>query len=311
VAFFHRGIRSRLRRCAPEHLGQALRAATSDDTLLVDWINRGDVRENWGDKVAPHLVSWLSGKRVANSRDAWNLAGKPVYTTIGSMLGTIDRPHVNVWGTGFVDSAAQLRREPEHIFAVRGPLTRQKLIDSGVACPPVYGDPALLMPRFYRPRVEVTHVLGVIPHHKELGLSILGSLGRSKEVRIIDIRSGLRAVIDALLSCNGIVSGSLHGLVLADAYGLPSRWMRISDLPAGDGFKFIDYLSSVGHDDRGEIPLCDESNIGSVIRSLDSRPLTTDLASFLDACPFLASDASASMTVEDSTSSGWPPKPLA
>lgn len=48
-----------------------------------------------------------------------------------------------------------------------------------------------------------------------------------------------------ILSCKKIVSSSLHGLIVAHAYGIPAIWQKFSDNIFGDDIKYIDYLESV------------------------------------------------------------------
>lgn len=59
----------------------------------------------------------------------------------------------------------------------------------------------------------------------------------------------LRSVVDQITSCERIVSTSLHGVIVANAYGIPARWAVVSDASeaiSGDGTKFEDYFRSVG-----------------------------------------------------------------
>jgi pyruvyltransferase len=50
------------------------------------------------------------------------------------------------------------------------------------------------------------------------------------------------------LECEKIISSSLHGLIISDAYGIPNARVNVSNKLFGGDFKFIDYYKSV---DRG------------------------------------------------------------
>ena len=65
---------------------------------------------------------------------------------IGSIMDWMTNNESYIWGSGVRDNTNKLKCKPHKVLAVRGPLSRQYLIDNGVDCPPVYGDPALLLP---------------------------------------------------------------------------------------------------------------------------------------------------------------------
>lgn len=292
MPWYTRGLRSKARRLTPGHLVDGARAVLDPDTIIVDWVNRGPVKDNWGDAIAPVLVELLSGKRVVNVRDIPTTGTRPVYTTIGSMLGTIAARNVEVWGSGFVDSTHTMRIRPRRIHAVRGPLSRQRLLDSGIACPDVVGDPALLYPLFYRPQPQVRYRLGVIPHFRDRDLPAVRRLAEHDDVLVIDLMSGIREVADQINSCERIASSSLHGLVAGDGYGIPSIWIRCSDRPFGDGFKFRDYLASVGRSHEPEpLMVTTSTSLSEIHDRIPDYRIDIDLDAFLAACPFLDQDA--------------------
>ena len=73
------------------------------------------------------------------------------------------------------------------ILAVRGPITRQLLQDQNISCPEVYGDPAIVLPRYYQPEISETFQAGLILHHSQEHLLAnidLSSLG----IKLISIK---------------------------------------------------------------------------------------------------------------------------
>lgn len=158
------------------------------------------------------------------------------------------KPNDIVWGTGCI-GYGQVKTPPKKIYAVRGPLTRKELIKKGIECPEIYGDPALLFPEIYNPSRRTKYTYGLIPHYIDFtdptSLSIIKDL-ESKGVKIINITSGVFHFIDELLQCKNILSSSLHGLIMSDAYNIPNVRIKLSDKLVGGDFKFDDYHLSVG-----------------------------------------------------------------
>lgn len=213
---------------------------------------------NWGDIIAPTIVRHFSGSEKIVPTSVIN--GVKL-VTVGSVMTSVRNGDL-VWGTGIIQNGQRLPNlgKPS-LFAVRGPLTRYRLEQLGFKVPPVYGDPALLYPRVYSPKVEKTHRWGMIPHYVDAGLDVVEDL-RSRGVKIIDICAGEREFIDQLLSVERVLSSSLHGLVAADAYGIPNARVVLSDRVFGGDFKFMDYSLAVSRGrwrgvvlDRGDVNL--------------------------------------------------------
>ncbi len=136
------------------------------DEVAVHWPNSPGVVDNWGDKLNPYLVRRLSRKKVVHESRASDPGG-PCYFVIGSGLaGAGDKI---VWGSGFIAADQPSIGRPRRVCAVRGPLSRARLLEQDIDCPEIYGDPALLMPLFYAPQIEPTHDLGIIQHFREAG----------------------------------------------------------------------------------------------------------------------------------------------
>src|SRR5690606_38287819 len=135
---------------------------------------------------------------------------------------------------------------PRRIHAMRGPLSAGVARRQGLQVPDVYGDPALLFPLLYTPQRSAEHQLGIIPHYADRQSPHVARLGALPGVDVIDITAGITEVPDRIARCTAIASSSLHGMILADAYGIPSTWIELSDQVEGSGFKFRDYLAGVG-----------------------------------------------------------------
>ena len=198
---------------------------------------------NWGDALNPYLLGRLTGCEIA-ARGNEDCEPGPHLLAIGSILQWANADSV-VWGTGAMLADVMLACRPRRILAVRGPLTREICLRSGLDCPAVYGDPALLMPDVYQPRSVRGGALGIIPHYVDHDSAFVARC-RAAGLTVINVFSRIESFVEQVARCSGILSSSLHGLICADAYGVPSRWIHISDGVVGNGFKFRDYYASLG-----------------------------------------------------------------
>jgi pyruvyltransferase len=126
-------------------------------------------------------------------------------------------------------------------------MTREVLISAGIDCPMVYGDPAMILPLLYTPKNSKTNRTIYIPHHSIYTFS--KSLFKDQTLfKIINPknRKSLK-IVDEIFNANVVLSSSLHGLIIADAYGIPNIWVKLDDkVLTGQNFKYYDYFSSVG-----------------------------------------------------------------
>ncbi len=198
----------------------------------------GKVR-NVGDCLNVFLVETVSGRRVHRVRSALF----PHLLPVGSIMH-FSNPNSVIWGSGLIREEDAVGVRFGRVVALRGTLTRAALAQYHDLGDVALGDPALLMPRFFTPRTpRRTYHIGIVPHFSEKNLAIFQGIV-SDTVTLIDVGLDEQEFINRLCECQHIVSSSLHGLILADAYGIRNQWAVFSDLVIGGSFKFMDYYST-------------------------------------------------------------------
>ena len=87
----------------------------------------------------------------------------------------------------------------------------------------------------------------MVPHGMHDGHPDLVTFARRypRDVQIIGTRAPVGRVIRAIGRCDAVVSSSLHGLVVADSFRIPSAWFGLKPTLWGGSFKFADYESVV------------------------------------------------------------------
>lgn len=244
---------------------------------------RGANDRNFGDLVGPYLARRISGRSIQYVNKH---CIRMHFVTAGSILAFSNRNSV-VWGSGILSVTHRIKR-PREVFAVRGPASRERLISLGISCPEVFGDPALLLPRYYQPPQQKTFRVGLVPHYLDYGV-VKSALCGKLDIKIIKVLDPLEKVIDDINACDRIASSSLHGLIVAQAYGIPSVWVRFSNNLPGDGIKFIDYLLSVNLPLYEPHDCIEDIRIEEIVDLIDrdhQGKIDIDLDRLLGACPF-------------------------
>lgn len=196
---------------------------------------------NFGDDLNPELLRHILGREVPRMPTGYNFFGA------GSIL-TRSKAGVHVWGSGLMSPHDKFAVDAV-FHAVRGPLTRDLILKAGGICPEIYGDPALLYPRYFNLEVSVVPGrVGFIPHYVHVGVVKYDD----PSIYFLDIRRRGREAIEAfvreLKMCESVVSSSLHGVIMA-AYGIPAQWVTIPQSEkqlSGNGMKFNDYFLVAG-----------------------------------------------------------------
>lgn len=206
--------------------------------------------DNLGDDLNWFLIKKLQKRSVSLLCDSivGRICKLENYLVIGSTVTILTNKKTIIWGAGAIDGSRPLKAIPKKICAVRGPLTRKYFLDKGIACPPIYGDPAFLTKFFYKPQKEKNHKLGIIPHYIDFHSEKFHTLKNNPDILFIRMQNyeSVQSVIDQITSCEMILSSSLHGLILSETYDIPNIWMKVSDNIDGGTFKYQDYFESIG-----------------------------------------------------------------
>lgn len=244
---------------------------------------------NWGDYINLPFSKLISGKTII----PYSFCKQPSVAMIGSILPWVIDKDTIVWGSGCLNSTDPLWsyvEPPKKVCAVRGPLTRQVLLKHGIECPEIYGDPAMLISRYYHPNKTKRYKYGIIFH--------VSSINEGKEwfkkmslesILWIDphIYKDWHNFIDQICSCEIILSSSLHGIIIADAYQIPNLWITLTHQEhPDDNFKFRDYFLSVGKSIEKPLPLVDLTPAKIDLYAKTWQPPVIDVNKLIAACPF-------------------------
>lgn len=207
---------------------------------------------NLGDNLSEPIVEWMLRRKGLKLDSEINFEGLRHLYAIGSVI-SLGYQNATIWGSGILQPLSSVRKflhssicRKLDIRAVRGPLTRDLMLELGHKCPEVYGDPALLMPLIYQPQNNIKrNRYLIIPHfskekeyrHK-VGDSHIGSM----------ITKDYTGLLDKICTSEKVISGSMHGIILAEAYGIPSIFLR--DRAACKDFKYKDYYLSTNREFR-------------------------------------------------------------
>lgn len=194
---------------------------------------------NFGDLLGPVVVKGLVRNAGLDPQ-----AGGGRLLSVGSVLHFARDGDV-IWGTGVngkVDSSKHQFTRLD-VRAVRGPLTRDFLISRSIKVPPIYGDPALLLPETV-PELhgwvgEPTRDVTVVPNfHDYPEWCDLGV--------VLDPRRPLRKCLEAIARSRLVVGSSLHAIVVAESLGIPARTVRSQ---VEHETKYADYYLGTGRPD--------------------------------------------------------------
>jgi pyruvyltransferase len=199
---------------------------------------KGDI-SNVGDMLTPYILKHLTGQEPEWSFDP----GK--FLAVGSIAEFISDNDI-VFGSGFIQPMHIEKHENVTFLAVRGAKTAELLKESGYYVPDVLGDPAILMPDIYFPKVKKKYDVAFIPHYVEVK-----EFKAKYKGHYISVSNTVEGFISEMLQCKSVITSSLHAYILAEAYGINAEYVQLTDKIIGGMFKFEDYKS--GNNDKKQL----------------------------------------------------------
>jgi len=238
---------------------------------------------NFGDELGPAVILKLLENKFHCSVDevpVLNLAKEKrgsdevCLFSLGSIFHMV-RSGDHIWGTG-INPSRQKRYGQKNltVYSVRGPKTEALVRNMYHVKGDIgNGDPGFLVPFLY-PKYRITEKsqtrtlrngaggeprICFIPHAQDMGYE---ELKRLPPEDVISVKNSWRPVVESMMNCDFIASSSLHGIIVANAIGIPARWFQFAGGKTSETegtFKYEDYFTSMNR--MGESPLDDFTQI--------------------------------------------------
>jgi pyruvyltransferase len=200
---------------------------------------------NFGDRLAPLLLEHFAGAKNVE----WDTISRAKIASIGSILEHIPP----LWDGYILGSGRLLENSRLHlvqmtsgvsakIFSVRGPLSAK-----GIPGSFALGDPGILADELVGPQEKI-YDCGILPHFSDTELvpRFLQMIPQGFRIKVINPMDEPLTVLRDIGACLKIVTSSLHGMIVADAFGIPRRVEYSPKLDRDGGpFKFKDYSASI------------------------------------------------------------------
>jgi pyruvyltransferase len=255
-----------------------LAADVPSEGLPLFWWKEGPF-VNFGDVLSLKLVARMTGSpiRFYNKKPCHK---EKKLLACGSIFFFAYDNDV-IWGSG-INGKTLLKKHYSFthldIRAVRGPLTRQFLWENfGIECPEVYGDPALLIPYFFpefkrkeNPSLDYL----VIPHYVEEKL-----FSKIPRENLVCSTEPWDLIIEKILDSKLVIATSLHGVIVAEAFGIPARLLRVTE--NNHLFKFRDYYLGTN---RPYFQVA--TSVEEALEMGGEPPFSCDLKKLYEAFPF-------------------------
>lgn len=219
------------------------------------WRPKEEVYRNFGDEITPLLATRIAELHGISIQTRVATPGESKLLGVGSVLHQAKGGDV-IWGSG-VNGKNWPRALSEiqdlDVRSVRGPLTWRVLSSFGITAPEIYGDPGLLFPELFKNEIESERG-DVVRQFGELEVIFIPNLNDERflpahhpGVTTISPSESPFRIAQIISRSKLVLSSSLHGIVFADAMGVPCRPILSAFEPA---LKYWDYFAGTGRPDQ-------------------------------------------------------------
>lgn len=219
---------------------------------------------NFGDELGPAAILKLLENKFGCSTEnipVTNLAKRRrnaadvCLFSLGSIFHMV-KSGDHIWGTG-INPSRQKKYNLENLtfYSVRGPkseaLVREKLNVQGHLG---LGDPGFLIPFLYpkyqkdaSQQPQEPPRICFVPHAQDMNYT--DELGLLPSENVLSVKNSWQPVVESIQKCDYVASSSLHGIIVADAIGIPTLWFQFPSGKTSEtegSFKYDDYFQTVG-----------------------------------------------------------------
>ena len=246
--------------------------------------------KNIGDRSNPIAVQFATDRPTFWTSPAL----RPSLLGIGAILHWANAKS-HVWGTGMTSpdlGSGGLRAE--RVWALRGKLTHANLARqlAGLRDVPL-GDPGYLVGRCVAalmPARAPIHRLGIVPHFKDRDHPAIAHLRRQEGVVVLGGWEPDPAFFEQMMACEAIASSALHGLIFAEALGIPNTWVDFANEGATSAFKYHDWFSLAKQPPQHPLRLTASPDAANIIASSALHDMAIDEKALRRAVPSAALD---------------------